>query len=729
MRPARLALACLAALATAAMDKTAPPTRRSPTTDTYFGVTEQDPYRWLENAADPEVTAWSEAQDARTRAWLDRLPFRETVHERLAAMASQTSPSYSGLVQAGGALFASFIQPPKQQAMIARLGPDADPAHAAIIVDPNVLDPTGGTEIDWFVPSPDGRKIAVSLSKNGSEDGTLHVFDAATGKPVNETIPAVQYPTGGGSLAWRADGSGFWYTRYPGAERPDADRHFYQQIYYHRLGDDPARDSYVLGRNFPKIAEITLSNRNNPNVVVAAVARGDGGQFEHFLIAPDNTSRQITDFDDSIASVVAGADNTLYLTSFQSAPRGKVLTLPADAPILANAKTLIPESDGSIQLPDEFAGPPVTVTPHAIYLRELVGGPSRVAVYDHTGKRLPDLPLPQIAAVHSVVGAGDGRLLYQIETYFRRPYYALFSEASGIATDTKLAETSTVNFDDADVRRVFATSRDGTRIPVNIIARTSTRLNGANPAMLTGYGGFNIAMEPQALRGAIRLWLDAGGVLAIANLRGGDEYGADWHSNGALTHKQNVFDDFAAAARLLIEKHYTSPAHLAARGGSNGGLLMGVEITQHPDLYRAVVAQVGIYDMLRTELDPNGAFNVTEYGSVKDEDQFRALAAYSPYHHVKPGTKYPAVFMATGTHDGRVNPAHSRKMVAALQAATLSGYPILLSINSHAGHGIGSARSVRIDQEADWLSFLFEELGMMPDSGAGAGVRRSLVRP
>jgi prolyl oligopeptidase len=726
-RSARLALACVAALAAVAMDKAAPPTRLSPTTDTYFGVTEHDPYRWLEDGASPEVKAWSAAQDARTRGWLDKLPFRQSIHDRLMAFASQTSPSYGALYAAGGGIFALATEPPKQQPMIVRLGRDADPVAQKIVLDPNALDPTGGTEIDWFVPSPDGTKIAVSLSKGGSEDGTLHVYDVASGRQINETIPGVQYPTGGGSLAWRRDGSGFWYTRYPGAERPAADRHFYQEIYYHHLGDDPAKDAYVLGKNFPKIAEIALDNHENPNIVVASVANGDGGQFEHFLISPDNTNRQITDFDDGIVSVTAGADGVLYLTSTNGAPRGKLLTMPANDPILAQAHTLVPQSDGAIELPDPFEGPPVTVTSGAIYVRELVGGPSRVAVYDHAGKRLADLPLPPIAAVPALISAGDGTLLYQVSTYLRPPYFARFDEATGKSSESKLAETSPVSFGDTDVLRDFARSKDGTRIPVNIVRLKSARMNGANPTLLYGYGGFNISEVPHFLGAGVRLWLDAHGVYAIANVRGGDEYGADWHAGGALTHKQNVFDDFAAAAHLLIDRGYTSPAHLAALGGSNGGLLMGAEITQHPGLYHAVVSLVGIYDMLRTELDPNGAFNVTEYGSVTNEEQFHALASYSPYHHVVAGTPYPAIFMATGANDGRVNPAHSRKMVAALQAATSSGLPVLLSINMHAGHGIGSALSVRVDQETDWLSFLFDELGMMRASGGG--LRRSTVRP
>ena len=249
-------------------------------------------------------------------------------------------------------------------------------------------------------------------------------------------------------------------------------------------------------------------------------------------------------------------------------------------------------------------------------------------------------------------------------------------------------------------------------MPVSIVALKTMKKTGDNPTLLYGYGGYNISEEPFFLGAQIRLWLDAHAIYADANLRGGGEYGATWHEQGALTYKQNVFDDFTAVANALIDQKYTSSAHLAFMGGSNGGLLMGAMITQHPALARAVVSDVGIYDMLRVELDPNGAFNTTEFGSVKDPAQFRALYAYSPYQHVQDGTKYPAVFMATGEHDGRVNPAHSRKMIARLQAATSPDLPVLLSINSHAGHGIGSALSIRVDQDTDTLTFLFDELGV-----------------
>ena len=695
-----------------AADPSAPVTDLHVATNVYHAVTVSDPYRWLESSADPKVHQWSAAQDARTRKYLDELPQRAPIFEQLLSQISATSSSYRGLRAVGGVVFAYYSQPPKQQPMIAALTNAADPSLARVIVDPNTINPKGTTAIDWFVPSPDGKILAVSMSENGSEDGTLHLFDAASGKEVGPLIPRVQYPTGGGSLEWRADAQGFWYTRYPGPDRPAAEQHLFQRIYFHRLGDDPSKDTYVLGKDFPKVAEIKLDARFNPKLIVVSVANGDGGEFAHYVIGADGSARQITHFDDKVVAAAADADGALYLISRKGAPHGKLLKLDPGVTDLSRAATIVPESDAVMLASGEFGGEPVVVTPAALYLRELVGGPSRVASFDHAGRSKGMLPLPDVAAVDEVEPLSDGTLLYSVETYLRPPFFSRYDSKTGKASETQLAQTSPVSFSDSEVIREFVRSKDGTSIPINIVRRKGTPLNGKNPVLLYGYGGFALSETPGFLGAGIRLWLDGGGVYVDANLRGGGEFGEDWHQQGALTHKQNVFDDFLAAAEQLIAEKYTDRNHLAIMGGSNGGLLMGAALTQRPELFRAVVSRVGIYDMLRVELDPNGLFNTTEYGSVKDPEQFKALYAYSPYQRVRDGTAYPAVFMATGETDGRVNPAHSRKMIARLQAATASARPIFLSINAHAGHGIGSALSIRVNQQADAYAFLFDQLDM-----------------
>jgi prolyl oligopeptidase len=720
---AALLVTLCGASAAVAADDVAPAAIQQPVSDSYHGVKVTDPYRWLEDWADPRVQQWSAAQDRRARAYLDALPYRQAIYDRLYQQISATSASYYSLRAAGGRLFALYNQPPKNQPMIAVLGDDADPARARILVDPNALNPKGTTAIDWYVPSPDGTLLAVSMSDNGSEDGSVHVFAVDTGKQLYEVLPRVQFPTGGGSLAWRADSKGFWYTRYPGTERPEADRHFYMTVYFHELGQDPQRDAYVFGKGLPKIAEIALSNRYNKRLVLASVANGDGGEFAHYLIDRNGRVTQLTRFADRVVGATLGADDTIYLVSRQQAPRGKLLALPASTPWLARARVLVPESDGALLSAGESNGSPVIVTDRAIYLREIVGGPSRVEIYSHDGKRQGVLPLPEVANVDEIESLDNGTLLYDTETYLRPPYFSRFHEASGKAEETALAQTSPVHFDDTEVVRAFATSKDGTRVPMNIVRRKGTALNGENPVLVYGYGGYNYDETPYFLGPATRLWLDAGGIYVLTNLRGGGEFGEDWHRQGALTHKQNVFDDFIACARFLIDQHYTAPDHLSITGGSNGGLLMGAAFTQHPEMFRAVVSDVGIYDMLRTELEPNGVFNTTEYGSTKDPEQFKALYAYSPYHHVADGTRYPAILMATGLHDGRVAPWQSRKMIARLQAASAPGSKIYLTVNSDSGHGHGSSLSVRTNERADTYSFLFDQLGLRFPGPGSAGAK------
>lgn len=689
-----------------------------PVIDHLQGMAIADPYRWLEDGGDPAVQAWSAAQNARTRTVLDGLPQRQRIFRRILSLTDQGSPTYRDLVQAGGRLFTLTLQPPRQQPTVSVMGTDADPAGLRAVVDPNLIDPSGQTAIDWYVPSPDGRMVAVSLSRNGSEDGAVHVFDTATGHDTGKVVPRAQYPTAGGSLAWKADSSGFWYTRYPGSERAAADRHFFQKVFFHRLHADPATDAYVAGRNFPRIAEIALDSSQNAHAVLVSVGNGDGGDFAQYVI--DQASGRVVqlsrDADKAIAGAI-GPDDTIYLVSRQGAPHGRLLSLPLavalrDPAPLAKAAVLVPESDGVIEGGGEFGGEAVVVTPHALYLRELVGGPSRVSIYGHDGHAMGTPTLAPVSAVGEVASTGDGHVLVALNTYLAPPRVVRLDEATGAVVDTRLATTSPARFDDVEVVRETAVSKDGTRVPFSVVRKKGLVPDGSHPTLLYGYGGYAISEEPRFLEPAMRVWLDAGGVYVDANLRGGGEFGETWHAQGALTHKQAVFDDFLAVARQLVTERITAPSRLAIMGGSNGGLLMGAALTQAPDLFRAVVSLVGIYDMTRIELDPNGAFNLTEFGSVTRADQFAAMLAYSPYQAVRDGVRYPAVLMATGTHDGRVNPAQSRKMIARLQAATSSGRPVLLSISDKAGHGIGSAVGVKVAQSADVFAFLMDQLGM-----------------
>ncbi len=678
-----------------------PPTPKKPVTDDYNGVKVVDDYRWLEPPADPEVRKWSDSQNAVTRAYLDHLPMRPALVERLTELSASQSGRFAALRSRAGMLFAIKSQPPKLQPFLVTLASVDDAASARVVVDPNAMDPSGSTTIDFYEPSLDGKLVAVSLSKGGSEEGSVSVFEVATGKRFADDVPRVNGATAGGSVAWNGDASGFWYTRYPRAgERPPADLNFFQQIYFHRLGVPTAQDEYALGKNFPRIAEIQLQSSEDGKFVMARMANGDGGEFLHYMHGPEGRWTQVTRLSDRVSEAAFGPDNSLYMLSRKDAPMGQLLALSAPSFSLDKAKVVVTPGRSSI---DDFVAAGGT-----LYVRYMAGGPSRLLAKE-AGKPDKMVPVGEISSVGQMVRVKGNHLLFENESYVEPSAWYTYDPASGAVKRTGLFTMSPASFGDVEVIRQFAVSKDNTRVPMNILRRKGTKLDGSNPTLLYGYGGYSISLSPD-FSARRRVWLDHGGVFVIANLRGGAEFGESWHEQGMLTKKQNVFDDFIACAEYLIKAKYTSPEKLAIEGGSNGGLLMGAALTQRPELFHAVVSHVGIYDMLRVETFPNGAFNVTEFGTVKETDQFKALYAYSPYHHVKDGTDYPAVLFLTGDNDGRVDPMNSRKMTARLQAATHSGRPIFLRTSSGSGHGIGTALNERIEQDADVFAFLLDQL-------------------
>ena len=667
-------------------------------TDTYHDTQVTDDYRWLENYSDPSVRAWSDAQNKYARKYLDGLPMRSQLVEQLKQLYSHSSVQYFALTARNGVLFAIKVQPPLEQPMLVTLKSAEEPASERVIVDPNKLDPTGGTSMDFYVPSIDAKYVAVSLAKGGSESGDAHIYEVATGQEIGAAIPRVNGGTAGGSVAWNADSSGFYYTRYPRpGERPPADLDFYQQVYFHRLGTDTKQDAYSLGKEFPRIAEIQLQSSGDGRYILASMANGDGGEFAHYLLGPSGQWHQIARLSDEISGAKFGQDGNLYLLSHLNAPKGKILKAALTKPLASDAQVVVPETRVAI------AG--FEPTRNALYVEDQVGGPSQIRAFDLAGKPEGVVPILAVSSVYQMTRSNGDDLLFQNASYLEPPAWFRYDPAARKVTRTALFETSTADFSDSEVVRVSATSKDGTRVPMSIIRRKGAKLDGTNPVLLTGYGGYNISVTP-AFSVRNRPLLDHGVMIAVANLRGGGEYGEAWHKAGMLTKKQNVFDDFAACARYLIDHKYTTASKLAIEGGSNGGLLMGAALTQHPELFGAVVSHVGIYDMLRVELQPNGAFNVTEFGTVKEADQFRALYAYSPYHHVVDGTNYPPVLFLTGDNDPRVDPLNSRKMTARLQASGTK-HLVLLRTSSNSGHGFGTAVSEQIAQAADVLAFLF----------------------
>jgi prolyl oligopeptidase len=661
-----------------------------------------DDYRWLEEASSEETQIWTKAQHERTMGYLTSLPSYRAIRQRAQEVIGAQATSHAGLRYGGGTYFALKHQPPKQQPFLVAMTNVEDAASERVVADPNALDANGSTTIDWYVPSPDGRLVAVSLSEHGTENGTLHLFDTTSGEVVDVRIPRITVM--GGSLAWRGDSRAFWYTRYPApGERGDQDLPFYQEIWFHEIGGTDDRRDLAGVFADDRIVENVLSSSPGGHWVLDLAQRGDGGEWEVFVRAQDAGDWwMLAAINDRILRAAMGRDE-IFLLSRKDAPNGQILSLPlSHSTTVHEASVVVPESSLAIE--------GLAVTDSTLWVLDMDGGVSSLRSFDLDGTPRPGVDLPPVCAIDSIVRLADDEVGYPVETFVSPREWWIVRDGEGVPRRTALIATTPLDFSDIEVRRVFATSDDGTQVPMTLIARTGTLGSGQVPTVLGGYGGYGLSIKPWFFPSHL-LWLERGFVLVVANIRGGGEYGDAWHQGGRLLTKQNCFDDFAACARHLIEARITTVDRLAIRGGSNGGLLTGAVLTQHPDVARAVVAEVPVLDMLRVELHPNGAYNVAEFGTVEDPDQFAAMYAYSPYHHVVGGTGYPAVLFTAGEFDPRVDAYHAKKMTARLQAATSSDGPILLRVES-GGHGVGQSLDQEIGIETDVLAFVTNQLGV-----------------
>ena len=702
-----LVFACAASSTTTTKPKPLPKPPRAPkktVVDSYWGVKVPDDYQYFEHMHDPAVANWAKGQDAATRAWLQSHPERKALLARVSALRHSDSPDYYKGVFAGTRYFFLKDQPPKQQPYLVFLTSVDDLSTERPVVDPNAIDATGGTAIDFYEPSLDGNLVAVSLSKGGTEDGTLFFYDTATGRRLDDAIPGVNGGTAGGSATWNADGSGVYYTRYPHeGERPKADLPFYQQIYFHKLGTPVSADAYVLGKEFPKIAEIALSTSPDGKSILADVSNGDGGEHAYWLLAaPGAPWVQLTHFEDGVVQGRFGMDGAVYFLSRADAPRKKVLRLSTATPRWSEAKVVVPEGENAIES--------FTPTMTRLYVREIVGGPTQIRVYDLSGKPAGLIAQPEIAIVAQAERTFGDDVLVRSQSYTRPPGQYRYRSDTGKLEPTALAQTSPADFSDCEVRRVFATGDDGTKVPINILLRKGTALDGRAPVLLYGYGSYGLIEQPY-FEPTLKAWIEQGGIYADASVRGGGEFGEAWHDAARLGTKKLSMDDFAACARYLVKAGYTTKERLGIFGGSAGGLLVYGTLVHHPNDMQAAVAAVGYGDVLRTELAPNGEFNTTEFGTVKDSLQFRGMLSYSPYHHVKHGTTYPSVLATTGLNDPRVESWETFKMVAKLQGSG-SPNPVYMRVTSNGGHGIQSSLSERDQETTDIYLFLFDRLGV-----------------
>ncbi|MBL4636901.1 MAG: S9 family peptidase [Kofleriaceae bacterium] len=681
-----------------------------PVSDTYHGETVVDNYRWLEDWDDAKVQAWSKDQDRFTRATLAAMPHVKEIQTRVTKILSHSAVSYYGISQSGGHFFALKHQPPLKQSLLVRLSSLDDTSTEKVVLDPNVLDPSGSTTIDFYRPSAKGDTVAISLSKGGSESGDVSVYNVESGTAMSDQVPRVNGGTAGGDLVWQTDGTGFYYTRYPrGDERPAEDANFYTQVYFHKLGTKSADDRYEIGKEFPRIAEIELTTNKETGRLLATVQEGDGGKFAHYMRdAQSGKWTTLTKFGDGHVYIAFGPGTDLLVISTDDAPRGKLLQMPANGSV-AKASLLIPE--GKDTMVSSFWGSRSLVYANdRIFMSYQLGGPSEIRVFDTKGKAVSAPEQMPNSSAGSMVVLDSGNILFANGSWTVPNAWFSFDPASGKTEKTALVEEAPIDLSSVQIVRKFAISKDGTKIPVNIMIPKGAALDGTSPAVVTGYGGYGVSLAPR-YRARTGLLLEQGFITAVVNLRGGGEYGESWHLEGNLVNKQNVFDDFAAALKLMVDESYTSTDRLIIQGGSNGGLLMGALMTQHPDMVKAVVSHVGIYDMLQVEKSPNGAFNITEFGTVENPDHFKALHAYSPYHHVKDGSTYPPVFFLTGANDPRVDPMQSRKFTARLQAATKKPEAVLLRTSFNTGHGGGTPLNERISQNTDVMAFILSELG------------------
>ncbi len=671
-----------------------PPSARHADASVIHGVSVTDPYRWLENPDAPSVQRWIKAQNAYTEAELAAMPQGKALTARVQQLAI-TSTTRRGPVLAGGTLFYLQQTPPQPQpVLIAQPWPDGT---AKTLVDPNA--DHGGTAITGYWPSPRGRYLAYGTAEGGSELTTIHVLDVASGKTLPDTLPWAGGGTTPQGLAWDADERGFSYARFapPPAGQPVVQ--FNATLVHHALGAPAAADRTVFGQGYSKTAEYVLVNSPATAQTAVLAYDGDGGPADVF-VQRDQTFARVLDRTANVRSA-AWVNGRLYVASFEHAPRGKIVAIGKDGkpvPVLA-------QRDGAIQriapLGDGF-----------LVVRSW--GPDWwIEQYDAGARFVRKLPLPAhgIAIGDIASESGQPNALISYSGWTTPTRWVEYDGRRG-TLKTVFEVKPAADYSKVVVQRIDGTSKDGTKIPVTVLSMPGITPNGARPTILYSYGGFDIPIKP-AFIGAHLAWLERGGVLAYANIRGGNENGQQWHAQGQKLHKQNVFDDFHAAALALFDTHWTDRAHLGILGGSNGGLLMGAQIVQHPADYRAVVARVGIYDVLRHETDfANGPYNIPEYGSIADPAQFKATLAYSPLQNVKPHTAYPAVLMTTGENDPRVAPWQSRKFTAALQNATSSKQPILLLTRMHAGHGIGAPFSQRVGDTAIGLTFFAHELGL-----------------
>lgn len=683
-----------------------PVAHRDATVANYFGTKVPEPYLWMDNLTNPQLHQWVAAENKLTRQYLDNIPIRGWIKERLTQLWNYPKEGTPDQLKNGMLFFSKNSGLQNQAVLYVQNSPTSTPRE---LLDPNTLSPDGSIALAGTAPSPDGKYLAYALSKGGSDWETLHVLDVATGKPLADTVRWVKFS----GISWTENGKGFYYSRYP--EPPSGEKAISQavvdqKLYYHRLGTPQSDDQLIYAR--PDLPEasiggtvsedghylyIYLSNNSISNNELFYQNLGNPEQPDlHAKILPLYTK------NDAAYSPIGHIGNTLYLQTTLDAPRGRVVATSFTNPNPADWKTIVPESEGVISSA-ALTGGKLLVNVQDI-------AKSRLDLYNLDGQKLRTLKLPDLGTVGGLSTLNSSPVAYYAFTSFLYP--ATVYSYNVDTNTTKVLFKPEMRFNPAlyQTKQVFYPSKDGTMVPMFIVARKGIKLDGSHPTIMYAYGGFDITITPY-YSPILPVWLELGGVYAVPNLRGGGVYGEKWHHAGMLGNKQNVFDDFAWAAKYLYKEGYTSPKHLAIQGYSNGGLLTGASITEHPDLFGAAYIGHGVLDMLLYQKFSGGSFWVPEYGSSDNQKAFQWLIRYSPLDNIHPGTCYPPTLISTSWDDDRVVPSHEFKFTAKIQQAQGCANPILLRTTGKTAHDYMPTDKL-IAQDADVWAFEAWNLGV-----------------
>ena len=683
-----------------------PETRRVDQIDTYHGIEVQDPYRWLEEDArnSQDVTEWIEAENDLTREYFSAIPQRKKIADRLTELWNYER--YSVPSQTAGKYFFRKNDGLQDQSLLYVAYSYADAGR--VLIDPNTWSEDGTVSLGATKVSDDGRYLAYCRRDAGSDWSTVYVLEIESGRQTSDQLLWARW----GNIVWNAESSGFYYTRYA---EPEKGKQYQAQtinpmIYFHRLGTVQAEDELVYRRPDHPTWSFWLEQTDDDRYLVLSISRSTDPQNQVWFRAADapldsNWNPLVDDFDNQFWCL-GNVDDRLYFFTDYQAPTKRVVAMDVNRPGRQHLTEIVPSSAATLVGVALLANKIV-----ANYMKDVV---SQVQTFSLQGAPLGEIKLPGIGSADGFVGRQtDTETFFLFTSYITPTSIYHYDLSSG---RTKQIRAPRIDFESSqyESKQDFFNSKDGTKVPIIVTHRRGLHRDGQRPTLLYGYGGFNIPLKP-SFSVEYANWMEMGGVVAVPNLRGGGEYGEQWHQAGKNLNKQNVFDDFIAAANWLIDKKYTSSEKLAIRGGSNGGLLVGAVMTQRPELFAACLPAVGVMDMLRYQEFTAGHFWRDEFGTVDDPDEFQVLLAYSPYHNIRPGTKYPATMITTADTDDRVVPMHSFKFGAALQAAQAGPAPILLRIETRAGHGAGTPISKRIDQAADRWAFLWKTLGMGED--------------